>query len=742
MSNYTKLTNFTAKDSLETGDPNKLILGSEIDDEFDAIAVAVGTKIEGTQAVIGAALYPQTTLESSASAVPTYFYYKPYDVKRYGALGDNSNDDAGAARTAETIASGTTHFEAGMTCKMVPQSTSPFYFGNSTSALVYTAVQIDVSNHVVDGVGSTFHIVSRSSPASSDVQYCYTTDKNLTLGTQKHLTFWGTTVDTANNADAANSNHRGYYLTGVDGVRLVGTRGLSSGNRRGNQGNIQNSRNVQILGHFHYKNTQGFNFRYTQNVCVVGGVWYDFSECLDFDGTQNRSVVVGNTFESTNRVNQMIDCNGQVEAVFSGFTAYNLGQVVNISHKHTTPDNFSDYVNNVAAVALTPSQRIYVGAGVGSAIGSSSSTGVVISNDWSDGGHAGYDCTHDVVLNGLMFEDTGYWMIWECERLTIRDCYLGGVITATGLYAVDCRSLIANGDQRSWSTLSGLIDGLTINGSDRGGLRVKQPKRFGIRNVTVRNINTSGSTDFAVQIQNLEERGGQIIVDGLDIDGTGNVNISGNSTLIAAWAATTTYRKSQIVSNGGRYYRATSETGVSAGAGGPTGITAAITDGTVTWEYISEPFSVYWGPTNKLGAGSTIVFGGDAHKYTHGRMYGQQLGDLAATGTVSRMLYTASRKCYVARALITNSANVAVDAANYRTFAFKSLTNLAATTTTISTVNTQAGLTAYVPADGGFAINEVGAYLEPGDSIYVDISHSGTGAALTGLLIQLDVLEC
>ena len=44
MSNYTKSTNFTAKDSLPTGDNNKVVRGSEFDTEFNAISVAVATK--------------------------------------------------------------------------------------------------------------------------------------------------------------------------------------------------------------------------------------------------------------------------------------------------------------------------------------------------------------------------------------------------------------------------------------------------------------------------------------------------------------------------------------------------------------------------------------------------------------------------------------------------------------------------------------------------------------------------
>ena len=44
MSDYSKTTNFTAKDSLPSGNPSKLIKGSEFDTEFDALETAVATK--------------------------------------------------------------------------------------------------------------------------------------------------------------------------------------------------------------------------------------------------------------------------------------------------------------------------------------------------------------------------------------------------------------------------------------------------------------------------------------------------------------------------------------------------------------------------------------------------------------------------------------------------------------------------------------------------------------------------
>ena len=46
MSNYTKTTNFAAKDSLPSGNAAKVVKGTEIDTEFNNIATAVATKAD------------------------------------------------------------------------------------------------------------------------------------------------------------------------------------------------------------------------------------------------------------------------------------------------------------------------------------------------------------------------------------------------------------------------------------------------------------------------------------------------------------------------------------------------------------------------------------------------------------------------------------------------------------------------------------------------------------------------
>lgn len=46
MAQYTKVTNFATKDSLTSGDPNKVVRGTEIDTEFNNISTAVATKAD------------------------------------------------------------------------------------------------------------------------------------------------------------------------------------------------------------------------------------------------------------------------------------------------------------------------------------------------------------------------------------------------------------------------------------------------------------------------------------------------------------------------------------------------------------------------------------------------------------------------------------------------------------------------------------------------------------------------
>jgi len=52
VSNYTKSTDFAVKDGLASGNPAKLVKGTEIDTEFNSIASAVASKADVNNAAL------------------------------------------------------------------------------------------------------------------------------------------------------------------------------------------------------------------------------------------------------------------------------------------------------------------------------------------------------------------------------------------------------------------------------------------------------------------------------------------------------------------------------------------------------------------------------------------------------------------------------------------------------------------------------------------------------------------
>ena len=83
MSDYTKTTDFAAKDSLPSGDTGKIIKGAEFETEFDAISVAIATKANltgptftGTVTIptvdINAGAIDGTTIGASSAAAGTF----------------------------------------------------------------------------------------------------------------------------------------------------------------------------------------------------------------------------------------------------------------------------------------------------------------------------------------------------------------------------------------------------------------------------------------------------------------------------------------------------------------------------------------------------------------------------------------------------------------------------------------------------------------------------------------------
>ena len=72
MSNYTKATNFTAKDALPTGNSGKIVKGTEIDTELTAIASAISSKADlNSPALTGTPTTPTASSGTNTTQLAT-----------------------------------------------------------------------------------------------------------------------------------------------------------------------------------------------------------------------------------------------------------------------------------------------------------------------------------------------------------------------------------------------------------------------------------------------------------------------------------------------------------------------------------------------------------------------------------------------------------------------------------------------------------------------------------------------
>jgi hypothetical protein len=77
---------FTLSPPGDTDPPTKPIW--TVDNITSAISLA-----DLTQAIIGQILYPRTAAEITAGVTPSFYYYPPYDYRRYGAVADGTTDN-------------------------------------------------------------------------------------------------------------------------------------------------------------------------------------------------------------------------------------------------------------------------------------------------------------------------------------------------------------------------------------------------------------------------------------------------------------------------------------------------------------------------------------------------------------------------------------------------------------------------------------------------------------------------
>lgn len=153
MSEYVKATNFTAKDSLPSGNSGKIIKGTEIDTEYTAIASAISSKADiNSPTFTGTPAAPTASSTTNTTQVATTAYVKAV-VADLGTIGTMASQN----KTAVDITGGTV---TGITDLAVADggtgasTLTGVVIGNGTSAM--TAVAPGTSGNVLKSNGSAW----------------------------------------------------------------------------------------------------------------------------------------------------------------------------------------------------------------------------------------------------------------------------------------------------------------------------------------------------------------------------------------------------------------------------------------------------------------------------------------------------------------------------------------------------------------------------------------------------------
>jgi len=191
MSNYTKSTNFTAKDSLPTGDTNKVIRGSEFDTEFNAISTAISTKSDlASPTFTGTATFANVSVSGTITATTI-------DLNGGALDGVTIGGSTPGAGTFSSLVATTADINAGTVDNTVIGGSTPA--AGTFSSLTATTANIDGGN--IDGT-----VIGASSTAA--ISGTTGTFSGAVTGSNLNVSNWDTAYGWGNHATQG-------YLTSV-----------------------------------------------------------------------------------------------------------------------------------------------------------------------------------------------------------------------------------------------------------------------------------------------------------------------------------------------------------------------------------------------------------------------------------------------------------------------------------------------------------------------------------------------
>jgi hypothetical protein len=225
MSNYSKTTDFAAKDALSTGNANKIVKGTEIDDEFDAIQTAVNSKADTNNAALtGTPTAPTASAATNSTQIGTTAYVT------------SAITTAVAAAKAALFPVGTIYTQAAV-------ATNPATLLGFGTWVSFGAGRVMVG---IDGSDTAFDTLEETGGSADAivVSHTHTATSTVTDTGHKHLSAQGTefpSYGSSGTADGPNGlrsgDPHGFTETKTTGVTVATS--IASAGSSGTDANLQ-----------------------------------------------------------------------------------------------------------------------------------------------------------------------------------------------------------------------------------------------------------------------------------------------------------------------------------------------------------------------------------------------------------------------------------------------------------------------------------------------------------------------
>ena len=155
MSNYTKSTNFATKDTLPTGNAGKIVKGTEIDTEFNAIATAISSKADvASPTFTGTPSAPTAASGTDSSQIATTAFVQDALDAAGGSIIQTvvvTTTSASSTTAAQNVLAATSHSAtitptSASSKILVLVSGSVYVFGGSSPTIGVTTVYRGTTN--------------------------------------------------------------------------------------------------------------------------------------------------------------------------------------------------------------------------------------------------------------------------------------------------------------------------------------------------------------------------------------------------------------------------------------------------------------------------------------------------------------------------------------------------------------------------------------------------------------------